>query len=148
MLGQLMNIVAVPELGIADGNADQLVIELVLILHDHQADDAGLHEGQGIDRFGSQHEDIEGIAVVGEGLGNEAVVGGIIDRRVEDAIELQKARFLVELVLVGTPHRDLDDRLDDPLILLIPGRNVVPGVRGDLVVGIGNLGHAGWKRGR
>jgi hypothetical protein len=52
-----------------------------------------------------------------------------VDGAVEDAVELEDAEFLVELVLVATVGGDLDDGGDD-LRGLEAGGNVVPGVEG------------------
>ena len=56
---------------------------------------------------------VEGISIVGQGAGDEAVVAGIVDGRVEIAVETEDVEFLVVLVLVAALVGDLDDGVDD-----------------------------------
>ena len=56
-----------------------------------------------------------GIAVLGERLRDEAVVARVEHRGVQEAVDVQRARLLVELVLDrDAALRDLDDRVDVP----------------------------------
>jgi hypothetical protein len=58
------------------------------------------HDRQRVHRFLAEHERVERIAVVAVGARDEAVVGGIVHRAVEHAIEPQQPGLLVQLVLV------------------------------------------------
>jgi inorganic pyrophosphatase len=55
---------------------------------------------------------VEGIAVLREGLGDEAVVGGIGRCGEEPAVEPDHVGLVVVLVLVAGPAGDLDDHID------------------------------------
>ena len=70
---------------------------------------------------------VQRVAVIGPGAGNEAVVGGIVSRGVEDTVQPQHTGVLVHLVLVLGALFDLDDR---PEILgLYPrGGNIMPNI--------------------
>jgi len=47
----------------------------------------------------TQDEDVERVVVFGEGLRDEAVVGGIVDSRIQHAIQPDQPTLLVEFVL-------------------------------------------------
>ena len=66
----------------------------------------------GEDRLGQQHQRVQRIAVLAEGVLEEAVVGGVAERRVEVAVELDPAGLVVHLVLVARPLGDLDDDVE------------------------------------
>src|SRR6185436_4814357 len=61
------------------------------------------------DRLLSEHQDVERIAVQAIRLWQEAVVRGVVDRTVQDPVDPQEARGLVELVLHLRALRNLDD---------------------------------------
>ena len=61
---------------------------------------------------GGEQEDVEGVAVVGQGPGDEAVVGGVHHGGVEDPVEGDHAGVLVQLVLGLASLGDLDDRAE------------------------------------
>ena len=81
--------------------------------------------------FLRQHQRVERIPIVAERPRDEAVVGGIVDGAVKHAIEPEKARLLVQLVLVGAAFRNLDDdgkrRLDERVVYVavVPGMHVI-----------------------
>src|SRR5271156_4161315 len=115
------------ELRILGGNGDDLVIFLASIDHGHEADGAGVDDGERGYGLLTEDEDIDGIVVFGKGLRDEAVVGGIVDGGVEDAVELDEAAGLIELVLNAGAERDFDDAVE-LLRKLAAGSYVVPGV--------------------
>src|SRR5207244_13205777 len=51
----------------------------------------------------------QGVIIFSQGLGNETIVGWIINCREQDPIHPQETRFLVEFVLDTGPHGDLND---------------------------------------
>ena len=62
---------------------------------------------------GDQH--VHRVAVVGQGVRDEAVVAGIAHRRVQEAVDVDRARVLVELVLDRLAvQRNFDDDVDVP----------------------------------
>jgi hypothetical protein len=42
-----------------------------------------------VDRLLAEDEDVQGVAVVAVGAGDEAVIRGVVDRAVEDAVQLE-----------------------------------------------------------
>ena len=96
-----------------------------------QPDRTRVHEAAGEHRDRHQHQDVERIAVVAQGAGQEPVVAGIVDRAVEHAVEPEDAELLVELVLVALVGGDLDDR-GDLGRRVGAGRDVVPGMEAAL----------------
>ena len=74
------------------------------VLADHRA---GNH------RRRADHQDVHRIAVVGERVRDEAVVAGIEHRRVQEAVDEDRAGLLFQLVLHRLAAlRDLDDGVD------------------------------------
>ena len=76
-----------------------------LVEHLEDADGTDLHDAAGEAGSVDEDEDVEGVAVVGEGAGDEAVVAGIVDGGVEIAVETKDVKFLVVLVFVDCPRR-------------------------------------------
>jgi hypothetical protein len=57
-------------------------------------------------------EDVERVAVLREGAGDEPVVPRIVARGIEIAVELEQPRLLVHLELAAPSLGDLDDGVD------------------------------------
>ena len=57
----------------------------------------------------NQHQDVERIAVVAQGTGDESVITGIVNRRVEIAVEAKDVQRFVVFVFVSLPSGNLDD---------------------------------------
>jgi hypothetical protein len=107
--GQLVDVL---EPRLARRDADQLGVLAGLVAHVEHADRAALDDDAGIHRVLEQHECIERVAVAGERVGKEAVVGRVGGRREQPAVEVHPAVLVVDLVLVAAPARDLDDHVD------------------------------------
>jgi hypothetical protein len=103
------------------------MVGLAAIDHGHQADGARVNDSQRNDWLLAEHEDVERVIVFGERLRNEAVVRRIINGRVEDAVEFDKAAGLIQFVLHARSERDLDDAVEF-LRELVAGSYVVPGM--------------------
>ena len=78
-------------------------------------------------RLLAQHQHVERIVVFGEGLGDEAVVGGIVHGGVEHTIQLDQSADLVEFVLDARSEGDLDDAVE-LLRQFVAGGHVMPGM--------------------
>jgi len=91
-------VTVVSECWIIDVNSNELVVFLAVVAHSHQPDGPGPHNRKGLYRLAPQHERVEGIAVVAVGLRDQAVVGRIGDRAVQDSVDTQQASGLVQLV--------------------------------------------------
>ena len=69
------------------------------------------HTGEA--RLIDEHEDIERVAIFGQGAGHEAVIAGVVHGGIEGAVEAEDAQFAVVLVFVGRVLRDLDDHANN-----------------------------------
>jgi len=86
MGGEIAGLDVIAEFGVARGNGDDFVVAGTGVHHGHDADGASLDEGKGLDGLLAENEDVEGIVVFGVGLRDEAVVRGIKNGGVNDAI--------------------------------------------------------------
>jgi len=84
-----------------------------LVLHLQHAHGAHIHDRAGHDRPGIDHQHVDRVAVLGERVRHEAVIARIAHRRMQEAVDHQRAGGLVELVLDRlAPDRHLDDDVD------------------------------------
>jgi hypothetical protein len=109
-LGEVPN-VFVARVVFAD--AEDFLVAEALVEHLQNADGTNLHDAAGEAGSVDEDEDVEGIAVVGEGAGDEAIVPGIVDGRVKIAVETEDVEFLVVLVFIAALVGDFDDGVDD-----------------------------------
>ena len=109
MRWHLRSLTVAVEFGVFRCHRDDLVISLAGIDHGHQADGAGMNDGQGYDRFLAKHKNIQWVVVFRQGLRNEPVIRGIVNGRVENAVEPDEAAGLVELIFHAGPVGNLDD---------------------------------------
>lgn len=109
-LGEIPDIL-VARVVLAD--AEDLLVAEALVEHLEDTDGADLHDAAGEAGSVDEDEAVEGIAVVAEGAGDEAVVAGVVDGGVEVAVETEDVELLVVLVLVDTLVGNLDDCVDD-----------------------------------
>jgi hypothetical protein len=94
-------------------DAEDLFVAESLVEHLQNADWTYLHDATGETGSVNEDEDVERIAVVGEGAGDEAIVTGIVDGRVEIAVETEDVEFLVVFVFIAALVGDFDDGVDD-----------------------------------
>ena len=97
---------------VGDGHAEDLGVGAGLVLHPEHAQEAHLDVAARKCRLVDDDEDVEGIAVLGQGLGHEPVVGGIAGGGEQLAVEPDVARLVFHLVFVARPAGDLDDGLE------------------------------------
>jgi hypothetical protein len=116
------------EFRIFGGHADDLVVFFAAVDHGHEADraDAG-DQGQGDDGFLAEDQDVKRVIVFGQGLGDEAVIGGVIYGGIEDAIEFDQSTFLVQLVFHAGAEGDFDDG-GEFMRNIFAGRDIMPRV--------------------
>ena len=98
---------------IAEGDAQDLEVEALLVAHLQPADGPRPDVAAGERRLVDDQERVGVVAVAGAGGLDEAVVEVVEDGAAEDAVEPVDADLLVVLVLVARTARDLDDDLDD-----------------------------------
>ena len=99
--------------GVALADAEDLFVAEALVEHFEDADGADFHDAAGEAGGVDEDEDVERVAVVAEGAGDEAVVAGVVDGGVEIAIEAEDVELFVVLVLVDSLVGDFDDSVDD-----------------------------------
>lgn len=99
MARQLLRLPKTIVLRIIDGNSQDFVVLLAAVDHRHQTDGAASDQSERRHGLLTQHQDVEWVVVFGQGLRNEALVSRIVDSRIQNAIQPQKARFLVQFVL-------------------------------------------------
>lgn len=99
--------------GVVFAHTEDLLVAEALVEHFQHTDGADLHDAAGKAGRVDEDETVDGVAVVGEGAGDEAVVAGIVNRGVEIAIETEDVEFFVVLVFVDAFVGYLDDGVDD-----------------------------------
>ena len=89
----------------------------------HPQDANGAHVNPAARKRGvfGENENVEGIAVLGERVGDEPVFSGVGGGREKAAVEVDPPGFVVNFVLVATPARDLDDDIDGFHFSILPG---------------------------
>ena len=98
---------------LAARHGDDFFVAAALVLHDEHAHRPAVDDGAGHDGARVADEHVDRIAVERQRVRDEPVVPGVAHRRVEKAIDDQRARSLVHLVFDGlAAHRNLDDDVD------------------------------------
>src|SRR3954447_8604759 len=95
--------------GIGQGDAQDLVVDPLVVLHTEQRDRLDLDQAAGERGLGHEHHRVERVGVLAERVRDEAVVGRVDHRGEEEAVELDRVPVVVVLVLVAASLRDLDD---------------------------------------
>ena len=100
---------------LVDRHGEDFLVAAGLVFHLQHADRARADDAARHHRRRVQHDHIAGVAVVRQGVRDEAVVAGIVHRRVQEAVDEQGTGRLVHLVFHRqAPLRDLDDDIDVP----------------------------------
>ena len=97
---------------VAGRDREDLLVRLGAIDHVEHADGANFNQHTRKAGLLNEDEAIEGIVVIGKGAGDEAVVAGVVERRIERAIEPENAQFTVIFVLIGGVLGNLNDATD------------------------------------
>src|SRR5579862_2572755 len=108
VLGEIARLDVVAELGIVGSDGDDFVVAGAAVDHGHEANGAGLDERERLDSFLAEDEDIERIVVFGVGLRDEAIVGGVENGGMDDAVDFEQTGGLVELVFDIGAEGNLD----------------------------------------
>src|SRR5581483_9403658 len=93
-------------------SAQHLGVAARLVDHEEGGDGAGVDVAARERGLVHQHQGVERVAVLTERVGDEAVVGRVLGRREEHAVEPDGTALVVHLVLVARSAGDLDDDLD------------------------------------
>ena len=105
----------VAPVGVRERDAEDLVVLGVLVAHAEQRHRLDLDAAAGERRLGDDDHHVERVAVGGQRVPEEAVVGRVAERGEQQPVELDRPELLVPLVLVRGALRDLDDR-DERLV--------------------------------
>src|SRR3954447_6395936 len=95
--------------GIGQRDAQDLVVDPLVVLHPEQRDRLHLDHAAREGRLRHEHHRVERVAILAERLRDEAVVRRIDHRREQEAVELDHVEVVVVLVLVAAPLGDLDE---------------------------------------
>src|SRR5829696_8084149 len=127
VLRQLAVVFVGAVLRVVEVDADYLLVALAFVDHVHHPDRAGPQEAKWLDRFLHQDEHVERVVVLPQSPRDEAVVGRVDHGRVQDTVDLQQPRLLVQLVLDPGAFGDLDQGRK-LLRCFVPDRDLVPGM--------------------
>jgi hypothetical protein len=97
---------------VVGGDAENLVVAALLVGHAEHADGAGRDQAAGERRLLDEHEGVQGVAVLTQGVLDEPVVGGVLRRREQRAVEADASTLVVHLVLVAHALGDLDQDVE------------------------------------
>ena len=132
MLGKLCDVGDALVDGVLGEDAENLVVLVSGVDHPHDSDGPALGEGSGDDGLAADDENIERVAVEGDGPGDESVVPGVCGGGGEDPVDCDESRLLVDLVFHLASFGDLDEC------------NELLGGDPRIGHGINDVGHAAW----
>ena len=99
--------------GSVDRDGQHLVVAALLVGHAEHADRAAAHQHAGEQRVAvDEHERVQRVAVLAEGVLDEAVVGRVLRRGEQRAVEPHAPGLVIDLVLVPAPAGDLDEDVE------------------------------------
>jgi hypothetical protein len=111
-VGQLADVV-VEGIQLVDRHGNNLFVNAVFIFHQQRADRAAAYDGARRDRDLRKHHTITWIAIFRERVRDETVVCRIVHRGMQEPVDEQGARHLVEFVFYRhAALRDFDYRVD------------------------------------
>src|SRR5581483_11010362 len=112
MLRQFRNVGVAAELRVRFSNRDYLEVLLPGVQHRHPANYLAPHKGERHNRLLAEDQNVERVIILSKRLGNETVVGGVENSRIQHSIQLDEPGLLIQFVLdVGT-RWDLDYRIE------------------------------------
>ena len=109
VLGELFDVGDSLVHGVLGEDAEDLVVDIAGVDHLHDSDGPALGEGSGDDGFAADDEDVERVAVEGDGPGDESVVPGVSGGGGEDPVNGDEAGLLVHFVFHLASFADLDE---------------------------------------
>ena len=106
--------------GSCAGHAQHLVVAAGLVRHPEHADRAAADQAAGEGRLLQDHQRVQRVAVLAEGVLDEAVVGRVGGRGEQGAVQADPAGLVVDLVLVALALRDLHQYVELHRLFLPP----------------------------
>jgi len=97
---------------VASRDAQEFDVDAMLIGHVQQTDRPRRHRAARESALIDDDQGIEGIAVLGQGVGHETVVSRVVHRGVQDPVQPDPVGVVIHLVLVATAPRDLHHDID------------------------------------
>ena len=108
--GKVVQVAQVLQPWIVGRDADELVVAVRFVAHAEHADRAAQHEHPGEQRLPDRdHQRVERVAVLAQGVLEVAVVTGILRRGEQGPVEPDPTAGVVDLVLLAAAPRDLDE---------------------------------------
>jgi len=108
-------------------HAEDLGVAACIVGHPHHAYRADVNPTSGEGRVFGEYQDVEGIAIFRERVGDESVFGRVGGGGEKTTIEANPARFVVDLVLIAAATGDFDDDIDGFHFVILPGSLPVRG---------------------
>src|SRR5690606_24518926 len=96
-----------------DRHSQQLGIATRFVVHLQHTDGARTDHGANLYGERRHHQHVDGISIVGNGLGNVAIVAGIVHGRQHEAVDKDGAGVFIDFVLdrIGI-HGDFDNYIE------------------------------------
>ena len=107
-LGQVVDVAQVLLAGVVAGHAEDLVVTALLVAHAEHPDGARPDEAAGERRLLDQHQGVERVAVLAQGVFDEPVVRRVLGGGEQRPVQPDPAGVVVELVLVAAALGNLD----------------------------------------
>src|SRR5580693_4574972 len=111
-LGHVLELARVVLPRVAGRDTDDLVVTALLVGHPEHPDRAAADQAAGEGGLLDQDHRVERVAVLAQGVRDEAVVGRVLSRGEQRPVQADQAAFVVDLVLVPAAPRDLDQDVE------------------------------------
>ena len=93
---------------VAQRHGDDLFVARVAVVHFEHADRAAFHQRHRLDGLRAEHQHVERVAVVCVGARDKAVVGRIVRRGIQHAIQTQQTRCFIHFIFVFAAALDFN----------------------------------------
>ena len=104
--GKLVDVLVLVVVGVVEGDGNDLFVVSAVVDHGDNSDGVSSHQRKGLDGLGAEQKHVEGVSVITQRAGNESVVCRVVGGGEKDAVENDKSRLLVKLVLLAASLGD------------------------------------------